>query len=651
MRKLFSLALLLISQFSLYAQDPYSEDPSCREKCNHASAFNTEQIAYYQYPSMNKYDLYYLKLDLNAEVLSRNILGSALMNAHVKQPMDSFIIELRGLTLDSVYINGTKRAFTRGNDHVFVPLSPTLPAGSQVSAIFYYQGTAGTGGVFIGTQAGSGLTYTATLSESYQAREWFPSKQILSDKIDSTDVWITTSSPNLVGSNGLLTSIVDLPAGKRQFRWKTRYPMAYYLVSFAIGNYLDYRNYAKPVLIAPDSILVLHYIANNPTYFNTNKPQLDKTPTFIEQMSIDYGLYPFYQEKYGHAHAGIGGGMEHQTMSTMNSFGTTLISHELAHQWWGDNVTCATWNHIWLNEGFASYSEYLMMERLPALHTTTAASYMQSVHDNVMSQPGGSVFVPDVSVYDEGRIFSSRLSYNKGSAIIHTMRFEVQNDNLFFQGLRNFQTIFKDSVATANDLKMVMEGTTFKNLTDYFNQWYYGEGYPTFNVDYSKQGDSIVLFVNQTVSMPAVTPFFKGLYEFRINTTSGDTTVKVNMTVNNQTFKFRSNRTPTGVVVDPNNWVLNKVGSITTGLNDPVNVSNEVKLSPNPTSGSFQVQYPVNSFSKLVIFDLAGRKIEEHNISTGSTKITINSALPMGSYIVRLNGSGKIANKKLVVVD
>jgi aminopeptidase N len=650
MRKYFSLALVSLFSLSLIAQTS-GEDPSCREKCSHASLYGTEQINYFQYPSMNKYNLHYLKLDLNAEMLSRNIDGTALMNANVVQVMDSFIIELRGMTLDSVYINGTKRSFTRANDHVFIPLSPSLPAGSQVSAVFYYRGAAGTGGVFVGTQASSGLNYTATLSESYQAREWFPSKQFLQDKIDSTDVWITTTPPGIVGSNGLLTAVVDVPGGKKQYRWKTRYPMAYYLVSFAIGNYMNYENFAKPAAISPDSILIQHFIVNNPTYFTNNKAQLDKTPTFIEQMSIDYGLYPFYQEKYGHAHSGIGGGMEHQTMSTMNSFGTTLISHELAHQWWGDNVTCATWNHIWLNEGFASYSEYLMTERLPALHTTTASAYMQAVHVNVMSSPGGSVFVPDISVYDENRIFNSRLSYNKGSAIIHTMRFESQNDILFFQGLRNFQTTFKNTVATANDLKLVMESTTGKNLTDFFNQWYYGEGFPTFNVDYSKQGDSIVLFVNQTVSMPAVTPFFKGLYEFRINTTQGDTTVKVNMTANNQTFKFRSNRTPTGIVVDPNNWVLNQVGSITTGLNDPVNVSDEVILSPNPSTGTFRLKYGVNSFSSLQVFDATGKLMIDRKIDSGSSRTDINSGLLPGTYVIRLNGTKKIATKKLVIVD
>ncbi|MEO6490810.1 MAG: M1 family aminopeptidase, partial [Ferruginibacter sp.] len=449
-------------------------------------------------------------------------------------------------------------------------LSPALAAGSTVTALFFYKGIPNEG-VYAGTTSTSGLTYTATLSESYQAREWFPVKQILRDKIDSADIWIKTSAFNKVGSNGRLVAVVDSPNSKKQYQWKSKHPMNYYMPSFAVGNYLQYVNYAKPLAMAPDSILVLHYLADDDTYFLSVKTNIDKTPAFIEKFSELFGLYPFADEKYGHSQANIGGGMEHQTMTTTSSFGSTLIAHELGHQWFGDNVTCATWNDIWLNEGFASYSEYLAIEKLPALFpTTNPASYMQGVHNNVLSQPGGSVYVPNASIFDENRIFSGRLSYNKGSAIIHNLRFEIQDDNLFFQTLKNYQQQFKDSVATVEDFKLVAETTSGKDFSDFFNQWYYGEGFPTFNVTYIKQGiDSIILVLNQTTSS-AVTPFFKGLYEFTITSPLGDTTVKAYMTTNNQLFKFHFNNTANGIIVDPNNWVLNATGTITNGGVIPV---------------------------------------------------------------------------------
>ncbi|MEO7523480.1 MAG: M1 family aminopeptidase [Ferruginibacter sp.] len=567
MRLYFLLLLSLILSTSTFAQ-VFDGEPKCSDKCSHANVHlrNPQAASYYQYPSMDKYDVKYLKLDLNVEAGDAFISGTALTVAKVLANLDSFNIELKdNMIVDSVFINGVRKSFSRGPDYVFVPLSPALPAGSTVSALIYYNGTTGSG-VYEGT-TGSGLTYTATLSESYQAREWYPSKQILKDKIDSADIWVKTDAANKVGSNGKLVAVVVSPNNKKQYQWHSRHPMNYYMPSIAVGNYMEYSIYAKPAAMAPDSVLILNYLPDNVANFNTIKPVIDKTVPFLEKFSELFGLYPFSDEKYGHSQASIGGGMEHQTMTTISSFGSGIVAHELGHQWWGDQVTCATWNHIWVNEGFASYCEYLAIENLPALFpTTTPAAYMQSIHDNVMSSPTGSVYVPDASLFDENRIFSGRLSYNKGEAIIHTLRFEIQDDNLFFQTLKNYQQQFKDSVATADDFRRVAEQTSGKSFTDFFNQWYYGEGYPTFNITYTRQGtDSIILLVNEDVSAPSATPFFKGLYEFKITSAQGDTTVKAYITHNNEEVKFPYNKNPNGVVVDPNNWVINKTGLIIDG--------------------------------------------------------------------------------------
>ncbi|MFM7671545.1 MAG: M1 family aminopeptidase [Bacteroidota bacterium] len=654
MKKIWIAVFGLLPLISLAQVSEELYPIECREKCVLPQTPGTaSRIAYYQYPSMNKYDLKYLKIDITAETNNRYIIGSSLTRSIARQPLDSFICELKAnMTVDSAFINGVKVTnFTQLNDHVFVPVSPALPANATIEALFYYKGTTSSLGVFAGTVGGTTLAYTATLSESYQAREWFPIKQLLNDKIDSADVWITTSPANMAGANGLLQEVITLGNGKKQYRWKTRYPQNYYMPSFSVGNYQEYKNYAKPTAMAPDSILVQHYIAPDAAYLASNKVNLDRTPPFVEKLSELYGLYPFKNEKYGHTQANIGGGMEHQTMSTVSSFGASLVAHELAHQWFGDNVTCSSWNDIWINEGFATYSEYLMIEKLPALFTTTPAAYMNSVHTNVMSVANGSVFVPNASLFDENRIFSSRLSYNKGAAIIHNLRFEVQNDNQFFQILQQFQNQYKNSFASATDFQNVVQAITGKNFSDFFNQWYYGEGYPTFNVDYSKQGDSLVLYVNQTVSAGSVTPFFKGLYEFTINTSTGDSTVLVNQQFNNQTFKFRSNRTPTGLVVDPNNWVINKTGSITTALPAPVDRSSEVVISPNPGPGPYRLQYPARLFNTLEIYDANGRRIRTQSVANTQTQSQIEPLPANGYYLIRLSGKGQIATKKLISIQ
>src|SRR5437868_8539584 len=179
--KLYLVLLATLITFSGIGQ-ALNENNECIEKCNHAYARDNsgaQQAEYYQYSSMNKYDVKYLKLDLNAEAGSRDVSGTAFTRALVLQPMDSFITELRNnMIVDSVFINGIKLAFQHSNDHVYIPLSPSLAAGTYVTALFYYRGTTNSGAVYAGTSAGAGLTYTATLFESYQGREWFPVKQI-----------------------------------------------------------------------------------------------------------------------------------------------------------------------------------------------------------------------------------------------------------------------------------------------------------------------------------------------------------------------------------------------------------------------------------------------------------------------------------------
>ncbi len=528
------------------------------------SGQGTNGANFFQSNLMDKYDIHFLKLDLNVTPNLRFLSGSCYYKMTANQSIDTFAIEFKSnMTLDSLYINNVITPYTRSNDHIYVSLANPIQDNAQFTARFVYKGTI-VNGLAYGIDNASGLTFAATVSESFQAREWFPAKQLLNDKIDSTDIWLTTPNPYVAGSNGLLKAVVPVAGNKTQYQWSTRYPMSYYMPCIAAGNYTDYRNYAKPAAMNGDSILVQHYISNSSGYLNSVQANLDKTPIFIEKFSELFGLYPFSKEKYGHLHGIIGGGMEHQTMSTMSSFGLEIVAHELGHQWFGDNITCGTWQDIWLNEGFATYSAYLMREMFPSFYTTPAATNMNSKHQNIMSQASGSCYLPLSSAYDEGRIFSSRLSYDKGAAVLHNLRFEMQSDTIFFNILKTYQNQFKDNFAVTNDFKTVCEQVSGRNLTDFFNQWVYGEGYPTHNVNYFKWGlDSLILTVNQTVSMPSVTPVFKGLMEYKITSPTGDTTIILNQTTNPQIFKVPySHLNPNSIVVDPNNWVINKTGTI-----------------------------------------------------------------------------------------
>ncbi len=609
-----------------------------------------EKAGYYQSSQMNKYDVKYLKLDITAQPQTKFVTGSCRYRMVAKQAIDTFAIEFKdNMNLDSVYINNIKRTFSRNSDHVYIAFTPNIAAGTQIDAVFYFNGIPAKG-IFSGADAGSGLIYTANVSESFQAREWYPSKQLLTDKIDSTDIWITTDANFLAGSNGLLKAVIDLPPNKKQYQWSTRYPIAYYLPCFAVGNYTDYRNYAKPASIAPDSVLIQHYVSGAGNFLNSVKNQLDRTPRFLEKMSELFGTYPFIKEKYGHLQAGIGGGMEHQTMSTMQNFDPYLVAHELAHQWFGDNVTCATWNDIWLNEGFASYLSILMIDYFPSFFTTNLTRQLFEVEENILSQPGGSVYLPNQSAYDENRIFDQRLSYNKGSFVLHNLRFEMQNDSIFFNTCKAYQQRFKDSTATTADFKLLAEQMSGRNYTEFFNAWVYGEGYPTYSVIYSKQGsDTLVINVTQTTSVPAITPLFKGLMEYRVKSAQGDTIIKLNQTQNNQTFKMVYSKAPTGVDVDPNNWVVNKVGTVVTSVSNINPLRAGVSVFPNPAKDNVQIKTPAGIFNNMRILDMQGRLMMLLPIAAGTTLINQRFNLSPGIYFIHLTGKkGSLAERLLI---
>ncbi len=615
------------------------------------SGQSTTGANFFQSNLMDKYNIHFLKLDLNVTPNLRFLSGSCFYKMTANQSIDTFAIEFKSnMTLDSLYINNVITPYTRSNDHIYVPFANPIPDNSEFTARFVYKGTI-VNGLAYGIDNTSGLTFAATVSESYQAREWFPAKQLLNDKIDSADIWLTTPNPYVAGSNGLLKAVVPVAGNKTQYQWSTRYPMSYYMPCIAAGNYTDYRNYAKPAAMNGDSILVQHYISNSSGYLSSIQANLDKTPIFIEKFSELYGLYPFSKEKYGHLHGIIGGGMEHQTMSTMSSFGLEVVAHELGHQWFGDNVTCGTWQDIWLNEGFATYSAYLMREIYPSFYVTPAASNMNSKHQNIMSQPSGSCYLPLSSAYDENRIFSSRLSYDKGAAVLHNLRFELQSDTLFFNILKIYQNQYKDNFALTNDFKTVCEQISGKNLTDFFNQWVYGEGYPTHNVNYFKWGaDSLILTVNQTASMPSVTPMFKGLMEYKITSPTGDTTIILNQTTNPQTFKVPYRHLdPNSIIVDPNNWVINKTGTVLplklvafSGAVANKQVQLQWSTAQEINVRKFEIERAVDAVNFKVIGNVSA-----NNASQNKYSFTDKEPLPVGFYrlkMIDIDGSFTYSN-------
>ncbi len=441
-------------------------------------------------------------------------------------------------------------------------------------------------------------------------------------------VFLNTDKNLKAGSNGLLTASKDLPDNRVRYEWKCRHPIDYYLISFAVGDYMDYSFYAP--VNDTDSVLVQNYIYNNQDYFNQNKSLIDKTSGLITLFSGLFGDYPYKNEKYGHCVAPLGGGMEHQTMTTLANFSFLLVAHELAHQWFGDYVTCATWQDIWINEGFASYSEYLANQYL--VSQSEADSWIVRTQDYVKSIPGGSVYVPAEFATNEDRIFDYRLTYAKGAAIIHMIRQEVGNDELFLDILREFLNRYKNNTATGNDMRDLCSEMTGRSFDLFFEQWYKGEGYPVLAVNWFHRNDT--LYVRSLETPSSSTPIFNSLVEYQVSLNNRDTIITHRQESGLDNWQVYLHGQISSVIVDPHHWLLMDV----TGVN---RIGNEQEihfmLTPNPARDKITLHFvdPVYNY-KVYLADSSGRIIFTEEANT-SEKIIDVGYLAKGMYFVIIN--------------
>ncbi len=643
-------ALSIISA-SLQAQNKFAcAETKIKSHANSANKASSMLASSYLINLENQYDLKFYHLNLTLSNVNKVISGNVRTLATVKSAaLDSFAFELyHTYIIDSIYLNGIKTTASRHVDEVRVPFATPLTQGSQIDATVYYHGTAPT---INGSQAGDGYNNGTsptwqnksayTLSECYHAYEWFPCKQQLRDKIDSNWVFVTTDSANKVGSNGLLTNVVTIGNTKR-FEWKNNQPIDYYLISVALAKYIDYSIYAHPQGTT-DSVLIQNYIYNNPATLPYVKPFLDSTRQFVELFSNLYGMYPWV--KYGHCETTLGGGMEHQSMTTIGAFDWSTVAHELGHQWFGDKVTCGNWHDIFLNEGFATYTEYLAREYL---EPNQAAPYMLNSHSDIMSQPNGSVYNPDTT--SENRIFDSRLSYEKGGAIIHTLRFVINDDTVFFHALRNYLQQFNQSTATLADFQTSVQNTTGLNLNQFFAQWIYGEGFPTFDVHWNQHNGNFIMRSVQTVSDYSVTPLFITPMQYTLQRSIGDTIIRVMHATDTAWYNMNVAGTVTGIIIDPANWVINdSVGPTHDASLTGINVYNSfdavTSVYPNPANDLIVVKSEGNF--TFTLYDVTGKSILTKKCNTAES-IDV-SRFADGMYFYQINALAGIKSGKLVI--
>lgn len=598
-------------------------------------------------------DITYHRFDWVIEPGIRYIKGSVTTYFKVVKPTNNVSFDLdEALKVDSVKFQGAKATFSQQNKILSITTS-NLALNAFDSVTVFYQGVPPTTGFGSFEQRIRGSTAEIwTLSEPYGSRDWWPGKMDLQDKIDSTDILVTTHPTYRVASNGLLVEEYLKSAQSKVFHWKHRYPIVNYLVAIAVTNYEQFSD--KIPLSRGDSLYVLNYAY--PEEVNTIKTSARRVLPIIRLFDSIVGDYPFKKEKYGQARFGWGGGQEHQTFTFLVNYATDLMAHELAHQWFGDKVTCGSWEDIWLNEGFATYMTGLYYQKL---EPNNWQGWKINTMASATRSPSGSVFVDDTTSVN--RIFSSQLSYNKGAYVLRMLQWKL-GDEAFFKGINNYlnDPALAYGFARTNDLKRHLEATGKQDLTEFFKDWFYGQGYPTYKIQYVT-GDilrAVTIIVTQTQSNAAVS-FFEMPVPIRIKGTNGkDTTLVLNNTFNAssnmQIFNVNLPTIPSiaSVEFDPDLWILSKGNSVssTTPTQDIEN-QNRMIISPNPVVDALSVLYK-NDTNESVMIDIintAGEVVfnEKREMAVGDNTLILSIPhLQTGFYFLRMaSGKGQAVKK------
>jgi len=604
----------------------------------------------------NNIDVTYYKLDLTIDIPLSLVAGTVTVSAaSLVDSLREFTLDLAGaMTVDSVTVEGQPVSFSRYGEGIGVPLDPAPPPGVTFTAEVSYHGVPRvTGfGSFVFSSHG-GTPWVWSLSQPYGAREWWPCKDHPLDKADSVDIWIRCPSGFVVGSNGTLVDVAENGDGTRSWKWSERYPIATYLVSIALTDFVQFSNWFH--YSATDSMEILNLVL--PEHEQEARATLPGTVRMMEIFSNLYGPYPFLQEKYGHAEFGWGGAMEHQTLTSTTTFAELTLAHELAHQWFGDLITCASWRDLWLNEGFATYSEALYREQ--QYGAADYADQMRGEMSLALHAPG-TLFVEDTS--SVRNLFDNTRVYAKGASVLHMLR-HLLGDSLFFLSLRSYalNPRFRYATASTRDFQMVCETITGRQLGYFFDQWVFGEKHPVYEARWESEpadGAHRVVVTLTQFTRTQNPEFFTMPVDLRFSSETRDTTITVFHTESGEQFSVSLPFEPGTLEVDPDEWILKEITFPNGGVPSSFRLEQNF---PNPFNAGTTISFyiPSRGVIRLEVIDLLGRHVATlaegqwepgpHTV-TWSGETDGGTSVASGIYLYRFSGLSLSDAKKMLLL-
>jgi aminopeptidase N len=493
-----------------------------------------------------------------------------------------------------------------------------------------------------------------TMSQPRDARAWFPTIDEPSNKSTLT-MHVTVDNPVAVIANGELTETVVHDDGSVRYTYHHPYPISPYLFSFNAGPFEEYSDSYES--IDGRTIPIASYL------FGSDAAWADSANSMMKNMMAVFedlfGPYPF--DRYGMiaVEPFRYGGMEHQTITTMRRqlfLNERVTAHEIAHQWWGNMVTCESWDHIWLNEGFASYAEALYIERI----------YGTDQRNTILESYANTYFFEDVTIryplYNppEGYIFG-RAIYQKGAWVLHMLR-NVVSDAAFYATLREYAERHAYGAAGTDDLRSAFEFAAGMELAWFFDQWVYEPGYPVYQIESRAEENEggtefdVSITLNQIQeNAPEV---FIGPVEFLIRVNGADSLYSFWNDRRGQQFLVSVPALPDTVIFDPGNKILKKIGNATyidggDGIPEKISL---LQNYPNPFNSSTTIEFRLSETSdvRLRIVDALGRHLAlllDDRYEPGNYVVTFNAdRYASGIYFAVLEGEGVNLVRKMVYI-
>ncbi|MGA9364492.1 MAG: M1 family aminopeptidase [Bacteroidota bacterium] len=520
--------------------------------------------------------------------------------------VDSVLNESQRLLYDTQSSNGELKIVLpppmRTHDSLLVDIWYAHTSPNEIGYYYYDKNPAG------GTLERLGYTMTEPDDSPY----WFPCLNDPSVKVPCR-INVTVPRGYLAASNGVLKQTIDNGDGTLSFQWEERHPIAMYLMAVTISKYSTFSHFYHRVSNPSESVEIKYYIWQADSAGETYNAvaAFKNVVDMVTFYSTIFGEYPF--DKYGMAavYPFNAGGMEHQTITTIHRSwladggSQNGIAHELAHQWWGDMVTCGTWADIWLNEGFATYCAALWEDHFPGMRKLK--DLMASIQHFTDGSWQNAIYNPP------GYLFGD-VEYSKGAWVLHMLRY-VLGDSTFFNVFKTYRQRFEYKSATTDDFATVTSSVAGRDMSWFFNQWVYRKGWPIYAYQWNSSQESGGAY-NLTVGIQQqqTDSVFQMPIQLVAVGAGRDTTLTANDSLRKQSFSFVIPFRPDSVFFDRDGWILKRMAQFATnvGTGDELPTSFFLYQNyPNPFNPTTIISYylPLDGTVALKIYDPLGREV------------------------------------------